>query len=67
MEEIPRIVAYAFRSANTGIKGPVLIDLPVDILFSPPQFDRVAFGAIDVPPAFPPAPDTAAVDQSVAA
>ncbi|EME88148.1 uncharacterized protein MYCFIDRAFT_48343 [Pseudocercospora fijiensis CIRAD86] len=63
VEEIPRIVAYAFRSANTGIKGPVLIDFPIDVLFSPPQLERVAFGAVDVPPASLPAPDPAAVDR----
>ncbi|KAI1846261.1 hypothetical protein JX266_007786 [Neoarthrinium moseri] len=67
VEEIPRIVAYAFRSANTGIKGPVLIDFPIDVLFSPPVLDRVALGAVDVPPVAPPAPDPATVDKLVSA
>jgi len=30
--EIPRIVKEAFHIANTGRKGPVLIDIPVDVL-----------------------------------
>ncbi len=35
--DIPRIVKEAFHIANTGRKGPVLIDIPHDI-----QMDRVA-------------------------
>jgi thiamine pyrophosphate-dependent acetolactate synthase large subunit-like protein len=46
VEEIPRIVAYAFRAANSGIKGPVLIDFPIDVLFSPPQMSRISYGAV---------------------
>jgi thiamine pyrophosphate-dependent acetolactate synthase large subunit-like protein len=65
-EEIPRIVAYAFRSANAGIKGPVLLDFPIDVLFSPPQQHRISYGAIDVAPAAPPGPDPAAVDRLLA-
>lgn len=67
VEEIPRIVAYAFRAANTGIKGPVLVDIPIDVLFSPPQMHRIAFGAVDVPPVDPPAPNPAALDRLVEA
>jgi hypothetical protein len=50
VEEIPRVVAYAYRAANTGIKGPVLLDFPIDVLFSPPQMRRIAYGAVDAPP-----------------
>ncbi|GIZ39909.1 hypothetical protein CKM354_000327100 [Cercospora kikuchii] len=67
VEEIPRIVAYAFRAANTGIKGPVLIDFPIDVLFSPPQAHRIAYGAVEVAPASPPAPDPAALDNLLTA
>jgi len=63
VEEIPRIVAYAFRSANTGIKGPVLLDFPIDVLFTPPQMHRIAYGALSVPPVYSPAPDPASVDK----
>lgn len=66
-EEIPRIVAYAFRSANAGIKGPVLLDFPIDVLFSPPQQHRIAYGAIDVAPAAPPGPDPASIDRLMTA
>jgi len=31
VEEIPRIFKEAFHIANTGRKGPVLIDIPIDI------------------------------------
>ena len=61
------MVAYAFRAANSGIKGPVLIDFPIDVLFTPPQMGRIAFGAAAVPPAFSPAPDPAAVDTLIKA
>ena len=30
-EDIPRIVKEAFHIANTGRKGPVLIDIPIDV------------------------------------
>ena len=63
VEEIPRLVAYGFRAANSGIKGPVVIDFPIDVLFSPPQMSRIAFGAVSVPPAYNAAPDPAAVDK----
>ncbi|KAK3713187.1 hypothetical protein LTR37_008620 [Vermiconidia calcicola] len=62
VEEIPRIVAYGFRAANSGIKGPVLIDFPIDVLFTPPQMARIAYGALSVPPAYNAAPDPAALD-----
>ncbi|KAF2485390.1 acetolactate synthase I/II/III large subunit [Neohortaea acidophila] len=65
VEEIPRIVAYGMRSANSGIKGPVLIDFPIDVLFTPPQMHRIAFGAITAPPAYNAAPDPAAVDNVI--
>ena len=41
----------------------MLIDFPIDVLFSPPQLHRIAFGAVDVPPAFAPAPDPAALEK----
>ncbi len=31
VNEIPRIFREAFHIANTGRKGPVLIDVPIDI------------------------------------
>ena len=67
VEEIPRLVAYAFRAAHSGIKGPVLLDVPIDVLFTPPQQHRIAWGALTVPPAYSPAPDPAAVEEVVKA
>lgn len=52
---------------DTGIKGPVLIDFPIDVLFSPPQAHRIAYGAVGVAPASPPAPDPAALDNLLTA
>ena len=63
VEEIPRLVAYGFRAANSGIKGPVLIDFPIDVLFTPPHMPRIAYGAVSVPPVYQAAPDPAAVDK----
>lgn len=42
VEELPRIIHEAFHIANTGRKGPVLIDIPKDVsaamtLFTPAQ------------------------------
>lgn len=34
-EEIPRIFKEAFHIANTGRKGPVLIDVPIDVQNAP--------------------------------
>src|SRR5690606_6277379 len=42
VEELPRVIHEAFHIANTGRKGPVLIDIPKDVsadktLFEPVQ------------------------------
>ena len=63
VEEIPRIVAYAYRAANSGAKGPCLLDFPIDVLFTPPQMHRIAYGAVSVPPVSSPAPRPAAVEE----
>lgn len=34
-EDIPRIIKEAFHIANTGRKGPVLIDIPIDVQNAP--------------------------------
>ncbi|GGF81884.1 acetolactate synthase large subunit [Paenibacillus albidus] len=46
VEDLPRVIHEAFHIANTGRKGPVLIDIPKDVsaaktLFSPPQLQGV--------------------------
>ena len=55
VEEIPRLVAYGFRQAVTGAPGPVLLDCPIDVLFSPPIMNRISYGAITKPMPFQPA------------
>lgn len=37
VEDIPRIFKEAFHIANTGRKGPVLIDIPIDVQNTPIQ------------------------------
>lgn len=61
MEEIPRIVAHGFRVAMSGAPGPVLIDFPIDVLFSPPIYSRISWGSINRPLPYFPAPDPQAL------
>jgi acetolactate synthase-1/2/3 large subunit len=37
-EELPRILAEAFHLASTGRPGPVLVDIPKDVLVAPTEF-----------------------------
>src|SRR5690242_12968513 len=39
-EELPRILAEAFHLAATGRPGPVLVDIPKDLLQAPTPFPR---------------------------
>jgi acetolactate synthase-1/2/3 large subunit len=57
-EEIPRLIGLALRTALAGPPGPVVLDIPVDVLFTPVDEGRVAHGGglrIGLPPA--PAPE----------
>ncbi|OQV06493.1 Thiamine pyrophosphate enzyme, central domain-containing protein [Cladophialophora immunda] len=63
VEEIPRIISYAYRTAIGGIPGPVVIDFPIDILFHPPRLNALAYGSIACAPAVSPYPDPAALDE----
>ena len=65
VEEIPRLTAYAWRTATAGAPGPVLLDLPIDVLFSPPQMDRISWGSINRPLPYPPAPNAQAIREVV--
>lgn len=65
VEEIPRLVAHAWRTAISGAPGPVLIDFPIDVLFSPPQMKGIAWGAINRPLPYPPAPAPEAIKEAV--
>lgn len=64
-EEIPRLVAHGWRTAVSGAPGPVLLDCPIDVLFSPPIHDRIAWGAITRPLPFAPAPDPTGIAEAV--
>ncbi|KIW29306.1 uncharacterized protein PV07_05130 [Cladophialophora immunda] len=66
VEEIPRIVSYAFKTAMSGIPGPVVVDFPIDILFHPPRMNALSYGSVMRPTAVSPAPDPAAVDELLA-
>ncbi|KAJ4335498.1 hypothetical protein N0V95_008883 [Ascochyta clinopodiicola] len=43
--EIPRIASLAWRTASTGAPGPVLLDFPIDVLFTPVE-NPAAIGEI---------------------
>ena len=80
-EEIPRLVAYAFRVSVAGAPGrqfsllwetfpliclgPVLIDFPIDILFSPVHQSRISWGSITSPLPYPPGPHPEAVSEAI--
>ncbi|RSL96379.1 hypothetical protein CEP52_011489 [Fusarium oligoseptatum] len=66
IEEIPRVVAYAFRQATVGAPGPVVIDLPVSLMFAPVNVDVIQLGAINSPMPAPPAPDRNAIIAAAA-
>ncbi len=58
VEEIPSLLSFAIRKALAGPPGPVVLDLPIDVLFRPADESRVEHGGgtrLAAPPA--PAPD----------
>jgi acetolactate synthase-1/2/3 large subunit len=58
VEEIPSLLSFAIRKALAGPPGPVVLDLPIDVLFRPADEARIDRGGgtrIAAPPA--PAPD----------
>jgi thiamine pyrophosphate-dependent acetolactate synthase large subunit-like protein len=44
--------------------GPVLLDFPIDILFSPVHPKLISWGSIASPRSFPPAPHETAVEAA---
>ena len=65
VEEIPRIVALGFRTAVASPPGPVLLDFPIDILFSPPQRSMISWGSIKRPLPLPAGPNAESVKQVI--
>ena len=66
MLEIPRLVSLAWRTATTGAPGPVLLDCPIDVLFTPvDDAERVAWGNITGPAVALPGPDPGAITELI--
>lgn len=65
VEEIPRIATYAYKTAMSGIPGPVVVDFPIDVLFHPPRMSAISYGSVMRAPAAAPAPDPASLDELV--
>ena len=64
VQQIPRLVAHAIRIATSGPSGPVLLDLPADVLGA-----QVQDGSLPIPESIqvdsPPAPTQEAVAQAL--
>lgn len=66
MLEIPRLVSLAWRAATSGAPGPVLLDCPIDVLFTPvDDIGQVAWGNITGPAVTLPGPDPQAVKELI--
>ncbi|CAO2652727.1 Nn.00g021380.m01.CDS01 [Neocucurbitaria sp. VM-36] len=60
------IVSLAWRATTAGAPGPVLLDFPIDVLFTPvDEIERVAWGNITGPPFTLPGPDPNAIKELV--
>jgi thiamine pyrophosphate-dependent acetolactate synthase large subunit-like protein len=46
--------------------GPTLIDFPIDVLFTPVDTSRIAWGSVTKPMPFPPAPHPEGIKQAIA-
>lgn len=60
---VPDLVALAVRHATTGVPGPVVVDIPIDIMFKQIEADLAATPSLVRPLA--PAPSTAAIERLV--
>jgi acetolactate synthase I/II/III large subunit len=65
VEEIPSLLSFAIRKALAGAPGPVVLDIPIDILFGPADESRIDYGAGARMPT-PPAPSPDAVREALA-
>ncbi|EXJ60800.1 hypothetical protein A1O7_04953 [Cladophialophora yegresii CBS 114405] len=65
VEEIPRLVSYAYKTAASGIPGPVVLDFPIDVLFHPPRMSALSFGSVMKQTALSPGPDPAALSHLI--
>ncbi|KAL5358528.1 thiamine pyrophosphate enzyme, N-terminal TPP binding domain-containing protein [Aspergillus floccosus] len=63
-EDTPRIISLAIRTALSGAPGPVLVDFPIDVLFSPIHRPLISWGSITSPLAYAPGPHAEAVQRA---
>ncbi|KAH8680253.1 thiamine pyrophosphate enzyme, N-terminal TPP binding domain-containing protein [Ilyonectria robusta] len=63
VEEIPRLVSYAWRMARSGAPGPVLLDFPIDVLSTPPRINGISWGSVGSVYPTPPTPSSSAVHE----
>ncbi|KAL1645910.1 hypothetical protein SLS61_008021 [Didymella pomorum] len=61
--EIPRIASLAWRTASSGTPGPVLVDFPIDVLFTPVENESISWGNVTGSLVTLPGPDPAAIGQ----
>jgi acetolactate synthase-1/2/3 large subunit len=66
LQRLPDFVGQALRTATEGRPGPVFLELPVDVLFSRIESDRVALPAA-APSIATPAPSPDAVNRAIEA
>lgn len=64
VHRIPHLVAHAIRIATTGRPGPVLLEIPVDVIFR--QVNELAVSIPIIAPPLPATPAQDAVDQVLA-
>src|SRR5215475_5856735 len=65
VEEIPSLISFAIRKALAGAPGPVVLDIPIDVLFGPADETRIDYGSGSRMPAAP-APSPASVRETLA-
>jgi acetolactate synthase-1/2/3 large subunit len=61
-DELPDLIAEAFRQATSAPSGPVVLEIPVDVLEG--ETDVPAPGTLDVTPMLLPAPDPALLAEA---
>lgn len=65
-EDLPRLAAHAVHVSTAGAPGPVLLDIPIDVLFSPIHTPLISWGSVrsGAPAAHPPGPARGAVAEA---
>ncbi|OJD30393.1 benzaldehyde lyase [Diplodia corticola] len=65
-EDLPRLVAHAVHISASGAPGPVLLDVPIDVLFTPITIPLISWGSISSPLPHLPGPHPAAIASAAA-